>query len=379
MRISGILIPEQDRLRAVLRDIAAGRGGAAIYLLLALLVAGIYGVGAIFVRGHGATTNTGSLVPWGLQIATYLYFALISAGCTFVNFFGERFYHDEYAPFAPRIVFAGLVTAAAGFLSLASEMGHLERMFYFMISPNPASPMFWMSVWYTLYLAMKLVEFYTIQSGRHSELVSWGTFVVAVVTYCTLGSLLGTVSSRPYYHSALLPVHFLFLGTLSGAALALLLAALKKGSGLRPFVHFCRIGLALVLISSSVRLLTGLADSMAGGAVFRANFANDFFFGILAAIVLPLIVLWRSDRRGWLAATALYVLAAQIKVRSDLVSGAFRIPVFRAYDQPALVGYVPSGHELLVLVASIALTAVVYLVCDRSGLFADLPATGRER
>jgi molybdopterin-containing oxidoreductase family membrane subunit len=349
-----------------------------LYVILLLLVSGLYGVAAIVVRGHGATTNTGSLVPWGLQIATYLYFALISAGCTFVNFFGERFYRDQYTPFAPRIVFAGLVTAAAGFLSLASEMGHLERMFYFMVSPNLSSPMFWMAVWYTLYLLMKVIEFYRIQSGRHSAAVSWATFTVAIITYCTLGSLLGTVSSRPYYHSALMPVHFLFLGTLSGAALSLLLGAIReRGQSLRPFIVFLRIGLALVLVSSTVRILTGAADSMAGGDIFRLNFASDFYFGTIAAIVVPLLVLWRTDKRGWLILTAVYVLVSQIKVRTDMVSGAFSIPAFRAYDVPPVIGYTPSFHELLVLVASIALTAACYIVCDRAGLFAPVRTGGR--
>lgn len=374
--INGVLIPDTVRLKAVISDIVSGKGGMPLYAFLAGLVAGFYAIAAIFIQGHGHTINTSNLVPWGLQITTYIYFVLISTGCTFVNFFGQVFYKEQYKPFASRVIFLGILTAAAAFFSLATEMGRVDRMYNFLISPNPTSPMFWMSVWYTCYFVAIVLEYINIQRDRHSDKVMWGAFFIAVITHSTLGSLLGAVSSRAYYYSALLPIYFLFIAFLTGCALTTIVAALTVRQKrldadyyLAPFVMFLKIGLGLALLTGFWRTMIGLAGHVDGSEVFKLTAMNNIFFGLGVAVILPFILLRMGKSPGWLAFVGLFIMVTQLKTRSDLVIGGFKIPVFRAYDTPEVLHYTPSIYEVLVLVASVSLVAVLYLVCERTGLF----------
>lgn len=374
--INGILIPDTARLSAVIRDILKGKAGLPLYLFLAGLVAGFYAIAAIFISGHAHTINTNNQVPWGLQITTYIYFVLISTGCTFVNFFGQVFYKEQYKPFASRVIFLGILTAAAAFFSLATEMGRVDRMYNFLISPNPSSPMFWMSVWYTCYFVAIVLEYINIQRNRHSDGVMWAAFIIAVITHSTLGSLLGAVSSRAYYYGALLPIYFLFIAFLTGGALSTIVAALtarQKGIDtdyhLAPFVTFLRIGLGLALLTGFWRTMIGLAGHVDGSEVFKLTAMSSIVFGLGVAVIVPFMLLRMGKSAGWLAFVGLFIMVTQLKTRSDLVMGGFKIPVFRAYDVPEVMHYTPSIYEILVLVASVSLVAVLYLVCEKSGLF----------
>ena len=376
MDINGVLIPDTRKLSATICAILKGKGGLPLYLSLFGLVIGFYAIGAIFITGHGHTLNTSSLVPWGLQITTYIYFVLISTGCTFVNFFGQVFFARQYRPFASRVIFLGIMTAAAAFFSLATEMGRVDRMYNFLLSPNPTSPMFWMAVWYSCYFIAIVMEYINIQTDRHSARVMWGAFIIAVVTHSTLGSLLGAVSSRPYFYSALLPIYFLFIAFLTGCALTTMVAALTvrqqkldESFYLEPFVKFLKIGLGLALLTGFWRLMIGLAGHVDGSAVFRLTAPNNVFFGIGVAVLLPYLMLLLSRKAWWLAFTGLFIIVTQLKTRNDLVTGGFKLPVFRVYEMPEVVQYTPSIYEILVLVASVSLVAVVYLVCEQSGLF----------
>lgn len=376
MQLFGVLIPEKEQLAATAVDVAKGRAGLPLYASLFGLLIGFYAIAAIFIQGHAHTINTSSLVPWGLQISTYVYFALLSTGCTFTNFFGHLFFEKQYKPFASRIIFVGIITAVAAFFSLATEMGRVDRMYNFLLSPNPKSPMFWMAVWYTCYLIAITWEYINIQNNRHSEKIMWGAFFIAIFTHSTLGSLLGSVSSRVYYYSALMPIYFLFIAFLTGCALSTVIAAatvkqkkLDEEFHLAPFVKLLKIGLGLALLISFWRTMIGLSAHLEGSEVFSLTLINSLVFGIAVVIVIPFILLKSGKGANWLIFVGIFIMGTQLKARNDLVVGAFKIPVFRVYDMPEVVHYTPSIYENLVVVASASLVAVLYIIFERSGVF----------
>lgn len=374
MQIFGVFVPEKDRLLGYFSLFKQGKGGLIVYLSLIGLVLGGFGFGSIFILGHGHTINTSSLVPWGLQISTYVYFALVSGGCIFTNFIGNMFFHEKYKPLASRVIFMGLITAIAGFASLASELGHVERMYMFIISPNPTSPMFWMSVWYTADISILLVEYINIQRHVHSKALLYTSFIIPVITYCSLGSLFGAVGTMPYYYSSLLPIYFLFSGFLSGNALCAIIAVFesRKSGNIRlvkSFMRLQKIALASVFVLTFCRIIIGMASHMSGYEVFRETFFENVIFGIGAALVLPFVILMYRRTIGGLLLSSLIVLVTQFMSRLDLVVEGFRVPVFRAYDMPARIDYFPSIFEMLVVLASVSLVALVYVVCEKTGLF----------
>ncbi|HIJ86220.1 MAG TPA: polysulfide reductase NrfD [Desulfuromonadales bacterium] len=374
MQIYGVFIPEKNRLLSYFSQFKQGKGGLIVYLALIGLVLGGFGFGSIFILGHGHTINTSSQVPWGLQISTYVYFALVSGGCIFTNFIGNMFFHEKYKPLASRVIFMGLITAIAGFASLASELGHVERMYMFMISPNPTSPMFWMSVWYTADISILLVEYINIQRNKHSKAMLYTSFIIPVITYCSLGSLFGAVGTMPYYYSSLLPIYFLFSGFLSGNALCAIIAAFQsKTSGnmrlLKPFFRMQKIALASVFVLTFCRIIIGLSSNLTGYEVFRETFFQNVIFGIGGALVVPFIILMYKRTFGGLVLSSLLVLLTQFMARLDLVVEGFRVPVFRVYDMPERISYFPSVFEILVVLASVSLVALVYLISEKTGLF----------
>ena len=376
MQLLGVVLPDKERFQATIGDILKGKGGIPLYLSLIGLIAGFYGITAIFIKGHAETINTSNLVPWGLQISTYVYFALLSTGCTFVNFFGHVFFAEKYKPFASRIIFVGIVTAVAAFFSLATEMGRIDRMYNFLLSPNPTSPMFWMAVWYTCYLIIITYEYINIQRNKHSNRVMWGAFFIAVVTHSTLGSLLGSVSSRVYYYSALMPIYFLFIAFLTGCALTTIIAShtvkrkkLDAEYYLSPFVILIKIGLGLALLITFWRTTIGLTGTLPGSEVFSLTLINSFLFGIVVVIVVPYILLKLGRGANWLMFVGIFIMATQLKARNDLVVGAFKIPVFRVYEMPEVIHYTPSIYENLVVVASVSLVTMLYIIFNKSGVF----------
>jgi len=374
MQIYGVYIPEKERLISYLSLLKKGKGGFFVYLAMIGLVIGGFGISSIFVLGHGATTNTSSLVPWGLQISTYVYFALVSGGCIFTNFIGNIYYHDTYKPLASRVIFMGLITAIAGFASLASELGHVERMYLFMVSPNPKSPMFWMAVWYSADITILLLEYINIQRNVHSKRLLYASFIIPVITYCSLGSLFGAVGTIPYYYSSLLPVYFLFAGFLSGNALCSIIAAFQaKKTGrpemIKPFFKMQMIALAAVFVLHMSRIIIGVASTATGYEIFHEMLFKSIFLGGGLGLVVPFIILFYKRNISGLILSSLIVLAVQFLCRFELVVGGFRVLVFRVYDMPERISYFPSIFEILVVVASLSVVALVYLVCEKTGLF----------
>lgn len=374
MQIFGELLPEKKQLQNYLKDFKEGRGGMLVYISLLGLFFGGIGIGCIFVLGHGITTNTSSQIPWGMQISTYVYFALVSGGCIFTNYFGNMFFHEKYQPLASRVIFIGLITAIAGFAALASELGHVERMYMFILSPNPASPMFWMAVWYTADITILMIEFINIQRNKHSKAMLYASFIIPVITYCSLGSLFGAVGTIPYYYSALLPVYFLFTGFLTGNALCGLIAAFYAKSDpshhlIRPFRRMQMIALASVAVLTLVRIIIGITNTQSGYVVFRETLFVNIVLGVGVSLVLPFMILIYKRTTGGLIMASLIVLATQFMSRLDMVVEAFRVPVFRVYEMPERFSYTPSIFEVLVVVASASIVAVVYLVAEKTGLF----------
>jgi len=249
-------------------------------------------------------------------------------------------------------------------------------MYNFLLSPNPRSPMFWMGVWYTCYLIAICVEYVNIQTSRHSSRVMWGAFFIAIFTHSTLGSLLGSVSSRVYYYSALMPIYFLFIAFLTGCALTTIIAGLTvkqqkldAAFHLHPFVTMLRVGLGLALLITFWRTMIGLSAHLEGSEVFSLTLINSVLFGIVVVIIIPYLFLRMGKGANWLIFVGLFIMATQLKARNDLVTGAFKIPLFRVYDMPEIVHYSPSVYEYLVVVASASLVTVLYIIFERSGVF----------
>jgi molybdopterin-containing oxidoreductase family membrane subunit len=369
-------LPDIADIKKVVTDILKGKGGLALNLSIIGIIMGIYALSRLLIEGHGAVTNTSSLVPWGVQISTYVYMVLLSTGCTFINFFGYMFYRKEYEMFGTRILFVGIFIAFAGMGALATELGRMDKMIYFLLSPQPKSPMWWMSVWYSIYVTLKLVELVNHKRGKHSDKLLWITFIVAIITYSNLGSVFGIVEQRAYYFGPLLPIYFLMLGFLTGAALSTIIASAhfyksdtEFQNHVRPFRNSLRIGLGIAIVATFWRLVAGMYAQAEGYEIFKLTFMHTFFFELLFALAIPLVVSYFSTCQRCMIVICSFILITQFKIRTDLIVGGFKIPVFKAYSIPDIVSYMPSHVEFFVVIGAISAATFIYVFADKIGFF----------
>ena len=111
--------------------------------------------------GHAAFNTSSDGVNWGMAIATYAFFALMSSGLTMIAALPMVFGFKQFYPIAKRCIWLSIVTLIAGFAVLAMELGHPFRMIWTIpTGMQVMSPMFWMGVFYTIDLILLIIKFY---------------------------------------------------------------------------------------------------------------------------------------------------------------------------------------------------------------------------
>jgi molybdopterin-containing oxidoreductase family membrane subunit len=236
--------------------------------------------------------------------------------------------------------------------------------------------MWWMSVFYIIYVTVITVEFINIKRNKHSKGLMWTAFIVAILTHSTLGALFGTIEQRFYYYSDLLPIYFLIIAFLTGSAIVSIVAAISvkqspanDSSLLKPMRNFLGIGLGLAFLLTSWRLLIGIYGQAEGSHIFELTIWNQIIVGLFLATVLPFIMILYLKGPNGLIITGVFIMAVQLKTRLDLISGGFKIPLFRAYDIPEIISYTPSHVEFFILIACVSFVAFLYIFADKVGIF----------
>jgi molybdopterin-containing oxidoreductase family membrane subunit len=339
--------------------------GSAIGLVLTLVPLLLY----LYFQGHNAYNFTND-VPWGLPISTYVFFVLTSTGLTFVASLAMVFGFNDFYPAAKRCVWLALATLIAGFTALALEIGSPFRMLWAMPTGlQYVSPMFWMGVFYSVYLALLSLKFQRINADDWDSPLSRGlglaSFVSVVIAHSTLGLVFGMMAMRPLWYDPMMPVYFLITAALSGAAFAVffsylsygfrqenmpeLLRALASGTSLAK-VFATMIG--ITILSILARTVTGLWSNLDGLQAFQHVVQSPLFYGELLGLVIPfyLMVSEAHQRQGrWQILSAVLVMASLFIGRYEFVIGGQVVPLFRGAWVQGFAEYTPSFAEWLLV------------------------------
>ena len=181
-------------------------------------------VGYMLITEGGAAFNTSSDgINWGLAVSTYVFFALMSSGLTFIASLSMVFGLKEFYPIAKRCIWLAIITLVAGFTVLALELGHPFRMLWAMpAGMQYLSPMFWMGVFYLIDLALMLVKFYLMEredwDSPLSQTLGIASFIAVVLASGMLGLVFGSMVMRPMWYGSFTSVYFMLTAALSGAA-----------------------------------------------------------------------------------------------------------------------------------------------------------------
>lgn len=364
-----------------------------LLILFAILTVGglLFGAPGIYLRfayGH-EPANYGSIVTWGLWVASYIYFIGLSAGSFLISSLVFVFRVERFEKIGRLAILTALVTLWMALLSIGLDVGHTERAWYIYIWPNFRSPMAWMIWLYTAYLMLLFCEAYFLMRRDFYELRSVGGFrgmfcrfasyglttssaesrqkdmrvvqvlasvglPLAIMFHGGVGALFGVLASRPMWHSGLYPVLFILSAVVSGGAAITLLAYVHLRTESDRTATITSLGKLVlgVLVFETIWEIAEIGTYLYGGMpshtmpwkiILKGPYPAVFWVGQLGfGSLIPLILLvWGLKKRltSLIAGACLSIAMAFITVRLNMV-----IPAMSAEEIRGLASAVASSR-----------------------------------
>jgi len=380
---------------------------------IALVLAGSWAWVERFVNGD-KNANYGSLVPWGLWVAMYIYFIGLSAGAFLVSSLVYVFQIKRFEKIGQLALFTAVVTLLLALLSISADLGHTFRAWHVLVYPNFTSPMAWMIWLYTAYFILVVLElwfvlrhelvvggkaagtkasFYrllafgskdeseaTLASDRQIVRIL-GTIGVplAIMFHGGVGSLFGVIASRPGWHGGLFPILFLVSALASGGALLVVASAIFQDGLRRNRETIVALG-TLVLGLLLVDVLFQISEALVGfygnepdkienlKLIYAGPYWGVFWvWQIGVGTLIPLVILAlpsRRDPRAVAVASAL-IAAGFLAVRLNIVIPGLASEQVKglsdAFDSSRVTtDYFPSAMEWLFSAGLVGIGLVLF-------------------
>ncbi|GIW33175.1 NrfD/PsrC family molybdoenzyme membrane anchor subunit [Meiothermus sp.] len=350
--------------------------GWILFAILALV--GVVGVFLRFTSSRDLAAY-GSYIPWGLWVATYIFFAGLSAGAFVVAVLGHVFGVERLRPIAPLALAIALACLGAALVTVWFDLGHMERVFNVFLRPHFSSMMAWMVWLYTAYAIATVLVLYGLWRGLPSlTRIALMVGTPLVVFYPgAAGALFGTVVAQSLWHSPVFPILFLFGGVLSGIALVTFATVFfsRKDKDYADRVWLLgRIMLGLLLMylliewaeySIPMWYQVGHEFEALMGVLFGPYWFVFWIFHLLLGMIIPILLLALSPRNP-LAVGIAGLLASSmfLSVRLNLVIPSQVQPqlegLVNAYrDRRLSYTYLPTLFEWSVVAFSVALAIAI--------------------
>jgi molybdopterin-containing oxidoreductase family membrane subunit len=358
-----------------------------VILLLIFIAFGIYGASIVFIKGHTVLEITSEVpwgvvylgIPWGIFIATYIYFVVTSTGICVISSLGNVFGFEGYKLIGRRSVFLSIITLLAGYIPLLVHLGHPERMYNFILTPNLNSSMWWMGFFYSFYLIFIVIEFWFLLKGdeKWAQITGLVAVVSAVSAHTTLGTVFSRVEIRPLWYGTYMPLYFILSAIINGIGIVVLATILtywarrrKIGAELQEFltgplrrlwIFVIFLGMIFVTwkLTASVLYLPTYEAVM---LLLTGPFLMTFWgVQILVGKIIPFLILLypRTGKtiRGLLVA-AVCIMIGKFAVRYDWTIAGEVIPVIPLLK--GMLSYSPNYIELLVVLGTFAFCILAY-------------------
>jgi protein NrfD len=352
-----------------------------------LLVAVFFGGIGLFHRlvFGKAYLAFGSYIPWGLWVGLYIYLIGISGGAFLVAFL---YYGLGIASLRRPSRYAipiALTSLLAGLTLVLLDLGHMGRFWYLFTRTSPSSLLAWM-VWvytaYALVLAVMLMAM-ARESQRALKWLSIAGFALVVTFGGGEGALFGVLGSKPFWHSGLLPIRFLFSAFLSGMALVAFASVLFRrwpadgeDEAANRFLRHALLGLLVLNIvvefaELSVTHYTGFPAVMEAHSLmwFGPYWWVFWILQLGMGLVIPTVLLASplGGGRTWLALAGLSIAVGYAGTKQNLVLPGLAVPDFsalpEAFVHPRLaVTYFPSPTEWYLAIGVIGAAALAFVV-----------------
>ncbi len=369
--------------------------GARFYVWITViaiaLAIGLWGTLTLLIDGH-STTGANSQIPWGIFVPGYVFFVAASAGCVIVAL-GYVLGIKKYALVLKRAVFLAIVTLVAGGILIVLDLGSPEKAFHFLVSPNPNSPMWWMSIFYSLYFILLLVEFYLISKNDSKKLhvMSLLAALSAIAVHSTLGAIFGFASVRTYFGGALSSVYFILIAIIIGTALLLLVTILQyklTRTPMSPELNGVMLDLGkllgvvvgIAIFFTLWKDLAGVRSTIATTALGYEHILSAWWywaFVIILGLIVPFIILLNPKTRNLnsIAITSVMVLIGMFAARVEFTIGGQVAPVVADLKHLAfpLGTYSVTFVEVAVMLFAVAVAALLYTIGARTLALEKVP------
>jgi len=359
-------------------------------------------------------TNYGSLVPWGLWVAVYIYFIGLSAGAFLVSSLVYVFQIKRFEPIGRLALFTAVITLLMALLSISADLGHTFRAWHVLVYPNFASPMAWMIWLYTAYFILVVLELWFVlrhdlvvaatAAGAKATLYRILVFgskddspamiasdrqivrilatigvPLAIMFHGGVGSLFGVIASRPGWHGGLFPILFLVSALASGGALLVVVSAVFQDGLRRNRDTVLALG-ALVLGLLLLDVLFQVSEALVGfygnepdkvenlKLIYSGPYWPVFWFWqIGVGTFIPLVILAlpsRKDARMVAAASAL-IAVGFLSVRLNIVIPGLASEQVKGLSDAftsdrVTTDYVPSAMEWLFSAGIVGIGLVLF-------------------
>lgn len=394
---------------------------------LAVWVLALVGIGVLFYRlseGLGVT-NLGSIVPWGLWVAFYIFFIGLSAGAfllsTLVFVFGVK----ALEPLSRLAVVQAIVCLALGLAFIFIDLGHWERFLNVMIYPQWQSVLAWEIWFYNAYAVVLLLELYLLmrndlsrwgrtmsggwgklyrvlalgfsypdtaeeRAAHESQTAKWIKIVgiigipIALGVHGGTGTIFAVVKARPEWYTPLFPLLFIISALASGGGLLLFARVFflpdpSRDRKVLPQVAnlvaaFLVFDVILLIVSILVSQYGGIPDHIAPLQLMMTGKYAWVFWGpqLLLGVAIPLLILF--SRPGGKAkykieeigVAGLLILVGIFAVRINIVIPALAVPLFPGLDSleslRLIALYEPNWVEWLSSLGLVALGVQVFRI-----------------
>ena len=360
------------------------------------IIAGLVTALKLFIQGHGLF-NANDVLIWTLPLGVYIFLALASSGLTLLSALPLVFGVKKYEPLAKRMIFLAIATLCGAFVSVGLELGSVSSMIYIMLSPNLASPIWWMGAIYSLELVILIVKFWKMHTGDwrsgFSKALGVASFLCALVAPLMIGSVFGITESRVTYFGPVMPIYCLLMAILSGLALFMLYSMIyhkvtgEQLSGAQATVYD-DLGNIFMYVTGTVVLFTLLKFAIESSTTipeFLVYHRFEHAFGawrvfhteVILGLFLPFILMFISSVRsatGGKILTSALIFAGTLAMQMEILLAGQSRPVGpKAEQYPEFISYFPSIWEWLVFIFALAAMLLLYTLGERYLKLAEAP------
>lgn len=320
---------------AFLALVFARHRSAIVASLIATAIGAIAWI-AMLTCGLLTTTNMSNIFNWGLLIAIFAFLVGFGAGAQFlasILYLRDQTRFRNLACYAQAISLAGGVGAGA---AIVADLGSPKNMLNMILHPNPQSMLTWDMVALSLFLIVSLVCLVALaRTWKSTKAWMIAGFLAALFLQVVEGLLFALNSARTWWHSPIMPIDFICVAFVCGAAALVGVCAVSKRAGgismarsLSPvlcvavFVHI--VLMAAEFVNLHIENTPASQQVLHVLGVYAPLYAVELLFPLIAALVL-----WFTRRRAQhktFLVSVLVVACGMLAHRMMLLYPAFAAP-----------------------------------------------------